>query len=236
MRAGNKDLSDNVRPVLDYGFVRLVDAMGNDLSIVRAARVSHDAAWRTGNDQGSDHRLIYYLWKHKHTTPFESVVFTFEVKAPIFVLRQWHRHRTWSYNEKSARYCELPEEFYVPDAAAIGVQSKQNKQARIVGGAITDTAVTAAEAIRHSCEASFATYGKLLASGVPREVARSVLPVATYSHMFAIVNLLNLLKFLTLRCDPQAQYEIRMYAEAMHELITPIVPVAMAAWAAGNNK
>lgn len=99
-------------PVLDHGFVRLVDWMGDDCSVVRAARVSYDAAWRAGEDEKGDERLIRYLWKHKHTTPFEAVTFTFEVKAPIFVFRQWHRHRTWSYNELSARYRELPEEYY----------------------------------------------------------------------------------------------------------------------------
>src|SRR5689334_9701621 len=116
--------------VLDHGFVRLVDSMGSDLSVVRAARVSYDAAWRAGEDQGSDARLINYLWKNHHTTPFEAVTFTFEVKAPIFVFRQWHRHRTWSYNELSARYRELPNVWYVPDPAIVGKQSTANKQGR----------------------------------------------------------------------------------------------------------
>src|SRR5678815_1755750 len=115
---------------LDRGWVRLVDHMGSDLSIVRAARVSYDAAWRTGEDEKSDEKLLRYLWNHAHTSPFEAVTFTFEVKAPIFVFRQWHRHRTQSYNEMSARYTELPEEFYVPRLEDIGEQSKFNKQAR----------------------------------------------------------------------------------------------------------
>jgi thymidylate synthase (FAD) len=113
--------------VLDHGFVRLIDTMGSDISVSRAARVSYDAAWRAGEDQGSDAKLIRYLWKNHHTTPFEAVSFTFEIKAPIFVFRQWHRHRTWSYNELSARYRELPEEFYVPDPALIGKQSVSSK-------------------------------------------------------------------------------------------------------------
>ena len=100
--------------VLDHGFVRLIDYMGSDLSIVRNARVSYDAAERAGEDKGSDVRLINYLYRNRHNTPFESVTFTFEVKAPIFVLRQWMRHRSQSYNELSARYRELPEEFYMP--------------------------------------------------------------------------------------------------------------------------
>jgi len=212
--------------VLDHGFVRLVDYMGSDLSVARAARVSYDAAWRAGEDQGSDAKLINYLWKNHHTTPFEAVSFTFEVKAPIFVFRQWHRHRTWSYNELSARYRELPEEFYVPAPDKIGLQNKDSKQARDISGENT----VAAAHINATCEHAFRAYRMLLEDGVPRELARSVLPVATYSHMFASVDLLNLLKFLTLRCDGHAQYEIRVYADAMRELIRPIVPVCVKAW------
>ena len=215
--------------VLDHGFVRLVESMGSDISIVRAARVSHDAAWRAGEDEGSDERLINYLWRNRHTTPFEAVEFQFEVKAPIFVFRQWHRHRTWTYNELSARYRELPEEFYVPKPEHIGVQSKDSKQARDIG-AETNAARVNAEMMRQTNAVAFAVYKRLLADGVPRELARSVLPVATYSHMFAKVDLLNLFKFLDLRTHPHAQYEIRVYAEAMLELIRPVVPVAVAAW------
>jgi len=224
--------------VLDHGFVRLVDVMGSDLSVVRAARVSYDAAWRAGEDQGSDHRLIHYLWKNHHTTPFESVTFTFEIKAPIFVFRQWHRHRTWTYNELSARYRELPEEFYVPDFRQIGIQSLSSKQARVIPEGFNEEneagkrQAEVAEA-RATMEAAFSQYRQLLAAGWPKELARSVLPVATYSHMFATVNLLNLLKFLTLRCHGHAQYEIRVYADAMRELIRPAVPVSVAAWEAG---
>lgn len=218
------------RRVLDHGIVRLVDSMGGDLSIARAARVSYDAAWRAGEDQGSDARLINYLWKNKHTTPFEAVTFTFEVKAPIFVLRQWHRHRTWTFNELSARYRELPEEYYIPDPSIIGVQSKDSKQARDIS--VHDAIVNReySQIIADACRRSFSTYSELLVRGVPRELARSVLPVATYSHMFATVDLLNLLKFLTLRIHPHAQHEIRVYAEAMLELVRPIVPVAIGAW------
>jgi thymidylate synthase (FAD) len=218
--------------VLDHGFVRLVESMGSDLSIVRAARVSYDAAWRAGEDQGSDNRLLNYLWRNRHTSPFEAVTFTFEVKAPIFVFRQWHRHRTWSFNELSARYRELPEEFYLPDYSAIGVQSKDNKQGRDLVDA-GDVAESARWAIDQHCSLAFRAYREMLSIGVPRELARSVLPVATYSHMFATVDLLNLLKFLTLRCDAHAQYEIRVYADAMRDLIRDVVPVAVSAWEAG---
>ena len=219
--------------VLDHGFVRLVDHMGSDLSIARAARVSYDAAWRAGEDAGSDAKLIRYLWRHQHSTPFEAVTFTFEVKAPIFVLRQWHRHRTWSYNELSGRYKELPEEAYVPDPALIGKQSASSKQARDLVAPSSDLLAereAQVAALRDSHAAGFKVYRQLLEAGWPREVARSALPVATYSHMFATVDLLNLLRFLTLRCDPHAQYEIRVYADALLALIRPIVPIATGAW------
>lgn len=215
--------------VLDHGYVRLVDHMGGDLSVVRAARVSYDAAWRAGEDTGSDHRLIHYLWSNRHTTPFEAVTLTFEVHAPIFVFRQWHRHRTWSFNELSARYRELPEEFYVPAVEQICEQSQNNKQGR---GASMPSAL--AECVRQSIteqgRLAFGVYRALLNDGVARELARSVLPVSTYSTMFATVNLLNLMKFLTLRCDPHAQHEIRVYADAMRELSRTVAPVCIAAW------
>lgn len=217
--------------VLDHGFVRLVVHMGSDLSVVRAARVSYDAAWRAGEDEGSDKKLINYLWKNRHTTPFEAVTFTFEVKAPIFVFCQWHRHRTFSYNELSARYKELPNEIYVPSPDVIGVQSKNNKQARDIIDA-GESQKTASQKMRDFSSFAYAQYQELLALGVPRELARSVLPVATYSHMFCTVNLLNLFKFLTLRCDGHAQYEIRQYANAILELIRPVVPVSVEAWEA----
>lgn len=217
--------------VLDHGFVRLVDHMGSDVSVVRAARVSYDAAWRAGEDQGSDTRLIRYLWKNHHTTPFEAVVLTFEVKAPIFVLRQWHRHRTWSFNELSARYRELPTEYYVPAPDAIGKQSADNKQVRVIGGGDPDTFdFETTSMIDAQCQAAFWAYQSLLDRGVPREIARSVLPLATYSHMFATTNLLNLFRFLTLRCHSHAQHEIRVYAEAMRDLASQVAPVCVDAW------
>ena len=212
--------------LLDHGFIRLVDHMGSDLSVVRSARVSYDAAWRAGQNEGSDARLISYLWNNRHTTPFESVTFTFEVKAPIFVFRQWHRHRTFSINELSARYRELPEEVYMPDFRA---QSTDNKQGS--DGYISDEDAKQMQIwFQAAYDRSFHAYRMALNAGVAREIARSVLPVATYSTMFCTCNLLNLLKFLTLRDDAHAQYEIRVYAEAMKGLIRPIVPVSIAAW------
>jgi thymidylate synthase (FAD) len=214
--------------VLDHGLVRLVESMGSDLSIVRNARVSYDAAWRTGEDEGKDAKLIAYLVKNRHTSPFESCVFTFEVKAPIFVFRQWHRHRTWSFNEISARYAELPEEFYVPEPAQLTTQAASNKQMR------TEEQHPRAEDWRvmmtGHCEITFDLYRAMLRDGVPRELARAVLPVSTYSHMFATVDLHNLMHFLKLRLHSHAQYEIRVYAEALLQLIEPIVPVTVAAF------
>lgn len=214
--------------LLDHGYVRLVDSMGNDLSVVRSARVSYDAEWRAGEDEGKDAKLINYLMRNRHTSPFESVTFTFEVKAPIFVFRQWHRHRTWSFNEISARYAELPEEFYVPHKSKITEQSVNNKQQR------TDEEIECAGLcsviIRQLCEESFKTYRDLIDMGCPRELARGVLPVNTYSKMFATIDLHNLLGFIRLRDHSHAQYEIQVYAQAMLELIRDIVPVSVAAF------
>jgi thymidylate synthase (FAD) len=216
--------------VLDHGFVRLVDSMGGDLSVVRAARVSFDAAWRAGEDEGSDAKLIRYLWKHQHTTPFEAVEFQFEVMAPIFVFRQWHRHRTASINELSARYRELPETYYLPEPENVGTQSASSKQARdITGERRAERSVEIAYIDQH-CQAAFAQYRKLLATGWPRELARMVLPLNTYSHMFWKVNMRNLFHFLSLRCDAHAQYEIRVYAEAMRDLARAVAPVCVGAW------
>lgn len=214
--------------VLNHGLVRLVSHMGSDLDIVRNARVSYDAEWRTGEDAGKDAKLIDYLVKNHHTSPLESVTFTFEVKAPIFVVRQWHRHRTWAYNEVSARYSELPEEFYVPYPDQITTQSTSNKQMR------TDEQNEHARELHNlvytQCRQAFHTYKRMLEMGMPRELARGVLPMNTYTHMFATVNLHNLMGFLKLRLHEHAQYEIRVYAEALLELIEPICPVAVGAF------
>jgi thymidylate synthase (FAD) len=216
--------------VLDHGFVRLVRPSGGDIDVVRAARVSFDADWRAGDDEGSDAKLIRYLLKNHHTSPFEHVVFTFEVKAPIFIFRQWHRHRTWSYSEVSARYTELDEGYYLPDAAIIGQQSKDNKQARDVLDIEQPYANIARTQIKAHCDYAFGVYRELLRNGVPRELARSVLPVAAYSRMFATVDLHNLMGFLRLRLHSHAQWEIQQYAKAIVALVEPHVPITMAAF------
>ncbi len=214
--------------LLNHGFVRLVDHMGSDLSIVRAARVSYDAEWRAGEDEGKDANLIDYLMKNHHTSPFEMVQFVFEVKAPIFVFRQWHRHRTQSINEVSARYSELPEEYYIPEVSQITTQSASNKQMRTDD--IHPEAEVMQDMISRQCNKSFHVYRSLLAKGVPRELARGVLPVNTFSHMFTSLNLHNFFHFCKLRMHAHAQYEIRVYADAMLSLVEPLVPVAVAAF------
>jgi thymidylate synthase (FAD) len=155
-------------------------------------------------------------------------VFTFEVKAPIFVFRQWHRHRTWSFNEVSARYSELDEEYYVPAVEQITTQSVKDKQQR------TDEQHPMADHFREvmidQAHQAFLAYQHMLQEGCPRELARSVLPVSTYSRMYATVDLHNLFHFLRLRDHAHAQHEIRVYAEAMKELIRPIVPVCVEAF------
>lgn len=219
-----------MRKVLDHGYVRLVDSMGNDMSVVRAARVSYNAEPRGEEDR----MLINYLWRNRHTSPFESVQFTFEVAAPIFVFRQWHRHRTASYNEQSARYCEMEDVFYVPAPEVIGRQSASSKQARDVSAELTEEELEKANRISFAFQVAYVslykTYQSMLEQGVPRELARCVLPVALYSRMFVSMNLRNLFHFLDLRLHPHAQYEIRVYAQAMLELIEPVVPGCVHAW------
>lgn len=219
--------------VLDKGFVRLVDVMGNDNSIVQAAKVSyqkHRSEEKYGSaaidDAGKN--LIRYLYRHKHTTPFEMVEFKFHCKMPIFVARQWIRHRTASVNEVSGRYTELKDEFYVPELEQITRQSSVNKQ----GGSaevITDPQETR-QAFENGNLGAFAEYEEHLERGTRKELARICLPLSTYTEWYWKIDLHNLLHFLSLRMDSHAQYEIRVFAEAMYELIKPIVPVAVQAF------
>lgn len=236
---GNPEYRGWLIDLLDHGFIRLVDYMGSDESIVRNARVSYDGDGRTGVDIEGDKKLIKYLMKNGHNTPFEAPTITFDVKAPIFVFRQWHRHRTQSYNELSARYRPLPAEFYIPEAHLIGTQNKDNKQMRDPMtieeyNALPQTDKDDIEFVRKAMqiqnEASFKTYENLMEMNVPRELARSVLPVATYSHMFATMNLHNLFRFLRERLHEHAQYEIRVYAQAMLEIVRALYPVAVEAF------
>jgi thymidylate synthase (FAD) len=228
----------DVLPVVDHdapGSVRLVDWMGSDLDVVRAARVSYAAEARAGDDEKSDTKLINYLMRNGHTTPFEMVQFRFEIKLPIFVCRQWHRHRTWSYNEVSARYTELDEGFYVPAVGTYGTQSKSSKQARDFADEVDAARANPLEAGWRNNQIAFnraavQVYRKFVEESMPRELARSVLPVAMYTRMQASVDLHNLLHFIRLRSHAHAQYEIRVYSDAMLRMIETVVPVSVAAF------
>ena len=210
------------------GYVLLDDYMGDDLKVVRAARVSHDAVWRAGKDAGKDEKLIRFLLENGHTSPFEHNAITFEVKAPIFVFRQWHRHRTQSYNEVSARYTALPDDWYVPAAEQITLQSKTNHQSRTVEQHPYPVGIQLA--IDSQSRQAHKVYRDLLADDCPRELARSVLPVNTMSKMFATANLLNWMRFLGERLEPGAQYEVRVYAEAIRDFLKQLYPVCMEAF------
>lgn len=220
------------------GYVALVNSMGDDRSIVNAARVSYGAdengnlqehlVDRTPRTPEQDEKLLRYLLVNKHTSPFEHVQLSFEVSAPIFVFRQWHRHRTWSYNEISARYTELPEHFYIPTPDDIGVQHKSNKQMREIHTLDQSDRIERKIQIDQyeiACKQSFLVYKDLIAAGWPRELARAVLPVSTFSRMAATVDLHNLIGFLRLRLHAHAQKEIQVYAVAMLQLMGQIVPL-----------
>lgn len=214
-------------PCLDNGFVRLIDVMGDDAAIVQAARVSYGAGTKKVNE---DVGLIRYLMRHLHTTPFEMVEFKFHVKLPIFVARQWIRHRTANVNEYSGRYSEMKDEFYVPAIDQVRAQSATNKQGR------AEEAFDPAEAerIRQGMLATqtrlYAEYQDLLEGDLAREIARINLPVSNYTEWYWKTDLHNLFHFLKLRIDPHAQYEIRVYGEAMAQIVKAVVPVAYEAF------
>lgn len=216
---------------LDHGWVSLVDHMGTDEAVVANARQSYTADPRAeGRTAEQNQKLISYLMRNRHTSPFEAVTFTFGVSCPIFVARQWMRHRTWSYNEISARYTQLPDKFYLPKPEQVGVQHASNKQMRTVDGEPT----TAAEefVLRLGAHSNYAyqEYQRALDAGIPRELARCFLPLNTYTQFSGTVNLHNLFHFLRLRLHEHAQYEVRVYAQAIVELIYPIVPMCTEAF------
>lgn len=212
---------------LDKGFVRLIDVMGDDNSIVQAARVSYGAGTkRLSEDRG----LIRYLLRHQHTTPFEMVEFKFHIKLPIFIARQWIRHRTANVNEYSGRYSEMKDEFYVPSLENIRPQSTMNKQGRSDETFPTEQAEAIAEKFAASQDQMYAEYRELLEMGVAREIARINLPVSNYTEWYWKIDLHNLFHFLKLRIDAHAQYEIRVYGEAMASIVKEIVPVAWEAF------
>jgi thymidylate synthase (FAD) len=228
------NLSELSIPCLDHGHVRLVDAMPRlvepgqtaDSAIVQAARVSYGAGTKTLNE---DRGLIRYLLRHAHTTPLEMVEFKFHCKMPIFVARQWIRHRTASVNEVSGRYSEVKDETYRPALENVRAQSRTNKQ-----GGEEQVSLEIAQEFIDNCildgDESFTSYRGALHDGISRELARINLPLSTYTEWYWKIDLHNLLHFLALRCDSHAQYEIRVFAEAMLKLITPIVPMTIEAW------
>lgn len=218
--------------VLDHGYVELIDTWGSDEQILAAARMSTNKGfigWGTPEAPG-DERLLRYLYENHHSTPFEMAGMTIEVKAPIFVFREWHRHRTQSYNEMSARYVPLPDENYLPSPEALLSRVRTggaNKQALSVAGAELLTTSAAEEWVDELAalyEHAQRVYERGLSAGVPKELARLSVPVARYSRMRASANLRNWLGFLTLRLAPNAQLEIREYATVVAELIAAQFP------------
>ncbi len=211
---------------LDKGFVRLVDSMGGDDAIVQAARVSYgQGTSKVSQDRG----LIRYLMRHRHTTPFEMVEFKFHCKMPIFVARQWVRHRTANINEYSLRYSEARDEFYYPEPENIQFQSALNKQGRS-GEVPPELKQKVLEYFKENSERSFALYQELNEAGVARELARSLLPVNIYTEWYWKNDLHNLLHFIGLRSDGHAQYEIRVFSDAMAHYVKEKAPFAWEAY------
>lgn len=200
------------------GWIGLIDVMGNETTIVNAARVSFGKLRSEMDDK--DVELLKFLVENKHTSPFEHLVFTFSVHCPLFVRGQWHRHRTWSYNEISRRYTDFDVTFYVPEK--LRVQSENNRQASVEGSEINGGQLRSL-IDKHNKE-SYELYNYLIAQGVCREQARGVLPQNMMVTFWATVDLSNLLHFLELRDHPHAQWEIREYAKAIKKLICPYLP------------
>ena len=224
--------------VLDHGFIRVIDYMGDDSSIVQSARVSYGKGTKKiSNDKG----LIKYLMRHRHSTPFEMCEIKYHIKLPIFIARQWIRHRTANVNEYSARYSILDKEFYIPSAENLAAQSAINNQGR--GDALTDDeASNVIQILKKDAEQTYSNYETLLnessegniidesKSGIARELARMNLTLNTYTQWYWKIDLNNLLHFLALRADDHAQYEIRVYADAMLDIVKKWVPLTYEAF------
>lgn len=225
-------------PVLDHGFVRVIDYLGDDSAIVQAARVSYGKGTKqTSKDRG----LIRYLMRHRHSTPFEMCEIKLHVKLPIFVARQWIRHRTANVNEYSARYSILGKEFYLPQPENIAPQSSQNHQGR-AGDLGAAEAQRVLEILREDSQKCYAHYEEMMnctedgtildpnKTGIARELARMNIPTNFYTEWYWKVDLHNLMHFLSLRADPHAQYEIRVYAEVMLDILKRWVPATYEAF------
>jgi len=215
--------------ILDKGFVKLVDFMGGDLRALSSARVTFGSV---SKGEEKDKMLLKYLIENDHHTPFEHCTFQFHIKCPIFVARQWMRHRMCSYNEVSARYTEVKDEFYVPQE--FRVQDMNNKQGSLKSKDLDNAKLL--KIYNESIEASYTAYKKLLEAGVAREMARGLLPVAQYTQFYWTINARSLMNFIRLRADSHAQYEIRVYAEAIAEIFRQKMPWTYDAFIALNKK
>jgi thymidylate synthase (FAD) len=222
-----EEILDREFRVLDKGFVRLVDYLGGDERIVQSARVSYGAGTKSFRE---DRGLIRYLMRNEHTSPFEQVVLTFHVKMPIFVARQWVRHRTARVNEISGRYSVMLSEFYVPDGKDIALQSDSNRQGRRSEAVAPEMQEEIAGALSEEQDRAYASYEHLLDRGLARELARINLPLSLYTEMYWQIDLHNLFHFLKLRMDAHAQYEIRAYADTMFGIARRVAPAACEAF------
>jgi thymidylate synthase (FAD) len=225
-------IPENTIRVLDHGFVRLDDAMADDLSVVNGARVSF--ARRKEEMDASDEGLIRFLMRDRHGSPFEHNAFRFHVRCPIFVAREWFRHRIGSFNEFSMRYAKATDDFYVPEAA--DVRSQVGKPGAYSFEQVSDEL---AEETRQELEAlyeqAYATYARLVEKGVARELARAVMPVGAYTQFYWTVNARALMNFVSLRNAETAQLEIRRYAEAVEAFFAQEMPVTHAAFVANDR-
>jgi thymidylate synthase (FAD) len=225
-------IADNTIPVLDHGFVRLDDAMASDLSVVNAARVSF--ARRKDVIDASDEGLVRFLMRDRHGTPFEHNAFRFHVRCPIFVAREWFRHRVGSFNEFSMRYAKATDDFYVPEAE--DVRSQVGKPGAYSFEPVDEElAERTREELREVYEHAFETYTRLVEAGVARELARSVMPVGAYTEFFWTVNARALMNFVSLRAAETAQREIRRYADAVEHFFAAKMPVTHAAFVAAGR-
>ena len=210
-------------PVVGNGYVRYVEHLGSDMSILKAARISYKGA---SKGEKKDKGLIMYLYKNRHTSPFEMVNITYNIKMPIFCMRQLVRHRTFRLNEVSARYTEMDEDFFVPDEYR--VQDKKNKQSSVDSTELDHEEVQ--KIIQYNSDKAYRAYQDLLEKGVAREMARMVLPVNINTEIFVNVDLNNLFKFLALRCDGHAQSEMQEIAQAMKTIAEELYPWSFEAY------
>jgi len=222
-----EEILDKEFPVLNKGFVRLVDYLGNDSRIVQSARVSYgDGTKSVRQDRG----LIHYLLRNHHTSPFEQVILTFHVKLPIFVARQWIRHRTARLNEISGRYSIMADDFYLPKAEDIAFQSDDNKQGRSTESVPPEIIKKVLDSLDKEQKGIYENYEALIADGLARELARVNLPLSLYTEWYWQIDLHNLFHFLRLRLDSHAQKEIRDYAEVMMDITSKVAPMACEAF------